>query len=292
MNNKRLKGIVLAGGTASRLFPATSVVSKQLLPVYDKPMIYYPLSVLMLAGIREILIITTPYDQTRFKHLLKDGSQWGISIEYEIQKEPAGLAQAYIIGEKFVNNSHSCLILGDNLFYGQGFSGILKNAAAIEDGATIFAYPVKDPENYGVVCCDSQGKVTRLEEKPLNPLSNYAVPGLYFYDEQVTTIAKSIKPGKRGELEITDVNKEYLKAGKLQAKLLGRGFAWLDTGTGDSLIAAAHFVQTIEKRQGFKIACLEEIAWLNKWIDEKSLAESARLYANSSYGDYLLSLLK
>lgn len=245
----------------------------------------------MLAGIRKILVISTPADTPRFKELLGDGSQWGISLDYAVQPNPGGLAQAFIIAEKFIGNEPSCLILGDNIFYGQGFSQKLKTSAAIDEGAVIYGYPVKDPERYGVVEFDNAGKALSLEEKPKKPKSNFAIPGLYFYDNNVTNIAKSIKPSARGELEITDVNKEYLKAGKLTVLMLGRGFAWLDTGTYDSLIEASQFVQTIEKRQGFKIACLEEIAYLNKWIYEEQLLQSAEFYKNSSYGEYLRDLV-
>lgn len=286
-----MKGLILAGGSGTRLYPLTLVTSKQLLPVYDKPMIYYPLSVLMLAGMRDIMIISTPSDTPRFKELLGDGSQWGINLEYKIQPSPDGLAQAFILGEQFINGDESCLILGDNIFFGHGFSAILKRASANKDGAVIFGYPVKDPERYGVVDFDEHGNALSIEEKPKKPKSNFAVPGLYFYDKDVCSIAKSIKPSARGELEITEVNNQYLKAGKLKVETLGRGFAWLDTGTCDSLIDAGQFVQTIQERQSFRIACLEEIAWRKGWIYEEQLQEAVKFYGKSAYGEYLKLLV-
>jgi len=286
-----MKGIVLAGGSGSRLFPITQGVSKQLLPVYDKPMIYYPLSVLMLAGIRDILLITTPEDQASFQRLLGDGSAFGIALSYAVQPNPDGLAQAFIIGEQFIGDDQVCLVLGDNIFYGQGFSPKLKNAAARTVGATIFGYQVKDPQRFGVVEFDAQQKVLSIEEKPARPKSNYAATGLYFYDNQVTAIAKSIQPSARGELEITCVNQVYLEQGNLQMEMLGRGFAWLDTGTHESLLEASMFVQTIEHRQGFKIAALEEIAFNQGWIDATQLLARAELLAKNEYGVYLRGLL-
>lgn len=282
-----MKGIILAGGTGSRLHPITIATSKQLLPVYDKPMIYYPLSVLMLAGIRDILIITTPEDAAAFYRLLGDGSNFGLNLSYAVQPKPEGLAQAFIIGESFIGSDSVCLVLGDNIFYGQHFSDKLKAAASQTEGATIFGYHVNDPERFGVVSFDAEGKALSIVEKPAVPASNYAVTGLYFYDNDVVTIARQIKPSARGELEITDVNMSYLQQGKLRVSLLGRGFAWLDTGTHDSLLEAGHFVQTIEQRQGLKVACLEEIAFRNKWIDETILLSQAEALAKTSYGAYL-----
>lgn len=287
-----MKGIILAGGNGTRLYPITMGISKQLLPVYDKPMIYYPLSVLMLAGIKDVLIITTPNDQESFQRLLKDGSQFGIKLSYAIQEKPQGLAQAFTIGEIFIGKDSVCLVLGDNIFYGTGFSPKLKVAAAQKKGATIFAYEVKDPERYGVVEFDKKMKALSIEEKPKNPKSAYAVTGLYFYDNDVIEIAKTIKPSKRKELEITSVNNEYLKRGKLNVELLGRGFAWLDTGTYDSLMDAGQYVQTIEHRQGFKIACLEEIALNNGWLNAAEIKKIAAPLMKTNYGEYLLNLLK
>ena len=284
-----MKGIVLAGGAGTRLYPLTMVTSKQLLPVYDKPMIYYPISTLMLAGIRDILIISTPEDTPRFQHLLGDGRQFGLSLSYKVQPSPDGLAQAFLLGEEFIGNDACAMVLGDNIFYGNGFSKLLKEAAQnAENGrATVFGYHVEDPERFGIVEFDENGKVISVEEKPANPKSNYAITGLYFYDKDVVEYAKQVKPSARGELEITTLNNIYLKKGRLDIKLLGRGFAWLDTGTMDSLVEAAAFVQMVEKRQGIKISALEEIAYKNGWIDKETLLKSAEKYGKSPYGVHL-----
>ncbi|HEY2345778.1 MAG TPA: glucose-1-phosphate thymidylyltransferase RfbA [Xanthomonadaceae bacterium] len=286
------KGIILAGGSGTRLYPITQTISKQLLPVYDKPMIYYPLSTLMLAGIREVLVINTPHEQDLFRRLLGDGSQWGMKIEYAVQPSPDGLAQAYLIGREFVAGGPSCLVLGDNIFYGDGFTGQLRKASAQEQGATVFGYWVRDPERYGVAEFDAAGKVVGLEEKPAQPRSHYAVTGLYFYDGRASDFAATLKPSRRGELEITDLNRCYLDEGSLRLQRLGRGYAWLDTGTHESLLQASNFIETIEARQGLRVCCPEEIAWLNRWIDAAQLEALAKPLAKNGYGQYLLALLE
>ncbi|MCL2650530.1 MAG: glucose-1-phosphate thymidylyltransferase RfbA [Candidatus Azobacteroides sp.] len=286
-----MKGIILAGGSATRLFPLSKSISKQIMPVYDKPMIYYPLSTLMLAGIREVLIISTPRDLPMFQQLLGSGESLGMKFEYIIQEVPNGLAQAFVLGEKFINGEPACLILGDNIFYGQGFSRMLHQAKNIKEGACVFGYYVKDPRAYGVVEFDKSGTVISIEEKPENPKSNYAVPGLYFYDHTVVERAKALKPSARGEYEITDLNRTYLEEGSLKVELFGRGFAWLDTGNCDSLLDAGNFVETIQKRQGFYVSCIEEIAWRNKWINDKQLHDLGKSLDKTEYGQYILSLI-
>lgn len=286
-----MKGIILAGGKGTRLFPVTQTVCKQLLPVYDKPMIYYPLSVLMLAGIKDVLIISTPEATPMFESLLKDGSQLGMSISYKVQPSPDGLAQAFILGEEFIGNDNVALVLGDNIFYGQGFTGMLQNAVDRKEGATVFGYKVKDPHRFGVVEFDKTGKVLSIEEKPENPKSDYAVTGLYFYDNKVVEFAKSLMPSPRGELEITDLNNVYLSHGNLNVELLGRGFAWLDTGTHESLLQASHYIETIEKNQGIKVACLEEIAYMKNFIDKDQLLKQIDFYKSSDYGVYLKNII-
>jgi glucose-1-phosphate thymidylyltransferase, short form len=287
-----MKGIILAGGSATRLYPLSKAISKQIMPVYDKPMIYYPLSTLMLAGIREVLVISTPRDLPMFRDLLGTGEELGMSFSYKIQEKPNGLAEAFLLGEEFLNGEAGCLILGDNMFYGQGFSSMLKKAATMDKGACIFGYAVKDPRAYGVVEFDADNKVVSLEEKPEHPKSHYAVPGLYFYDSNVVAKAKSLKPSVRGELEITDLNRLYLEEGSLKVQLFGRGFAWLDTGNCDSLLEAGNFVETIQNRQGFYVSCIEEIAWRNKWIDDAQLTKLGKALDKTAYGQYLLGLLE
>ena len=287
-----MKGIILAGGSGTRLYPSTKVISKQLLPIYDKPMIYYPLSVLMLAGIKEILIISTPKDISKYEELLNDGSNWGIKTQYKVQPSPNGLAEAFILGEEFIGSDSVCLILGDNIFYGQGFGTLLKDSSSLNEGGIIYSYQVSDPKRFGIVEFDQDLNIKSIEEKPDNPKSNYAVTGIYFYDNNVVEIARNLKPSDRGELEITSVNQEYLKQGLLKTKILGRGFAWLDTGTAESLLDAGQFVQTIEKRQGYKIACIEEIAYKNNWINKNQLLNIIQSYNSCDYRDYLSSILE
>lgn len=287
-----MKGIILAGGSGTRLYPISLATSKQLMPVYDKPMIYYPIATLLLADIRDVLIITTPRDQEAYQTLLGDGDRWGIHFQYAVQPSPDGLAQAFLIGESFIGADPACLILGDNIYYGQGLSALLRRATARERGATVFGYYVRDPESYGVVSFDARGRAVNIEEKPRQPKSNYAVTGLYFYDNDVVNVARTIRPSARGELEITDLNRVYLERGELNVELLGRGYAWLDTGTHESLLAAAHFVQVVEQRQGLKIACPEEVAWRMGFIDDEQLTRLAAPLAKSGYGQYLLDLLK
>ena len=287
-----MKGIILAGGSGTRLYPLTKSISKQIMPIYDKPMIYYPLSVLMLANIRDILIISTPRDLPLFKELLGDGSDLGINLEYKVQEKPNGLAEAFLIGEEFIGSDNVALILGDNIFYGSGFTGLLEEVSTLKEGAVIFGYPVKDPKAYGVVEFDEAGKAISLEEKPKEPKSNYAIPGLYFYDNTVIEKAKNVKPSARGEIEITSVNEMYLSEGKLNVKNLGRGTAWLDTGTHEALLEAANFVQTVQKRQGFYIACIEEIAYQKGWISEEEVRELAKVMMKTKYGKYLVELMK